>query len=98
VSRARVSPQARVDLLEIWHRIAKDSLQNAGKVWSEIEDAIRLLSDWPGLGHTRQDIKNPSLKCWAVHAFVIIYRPRGRGIEVVRIVDGRRDFRKIFRR
>ena len=98
MSRPKVAPQAQVDLLEIWHRIAKDSLQNAEKVWDELKDAIRLLSAWLGLGHSRKDIKDPSLKCWAVHAFVVVYRVRGNRIEVVRVVDGRRDFRRIFRR
>jgi plasmid stabilization system protein ParE len=47
-----VHPQARVDLLEIWHHIAKDSIKQANKVAAELEQAIRDLGKMPGKGHT----------------------------------------------
>jgi len=48
-------PQARVDLLEIWHYIANDSVAAANKVSDKIELAIRGLAEMPGKGHTGRD-------------------------------------------
>jgi plasmid stabilization system protein ParE len=35
--KLRIQPQARVDLLEIWHHIAKDSLEQANRVGDELD-------------------------------------------------------------
>ena len=53
-----IRPQARLDLLEIWHYIAQDSLSNANHVGEELETAIRRLVETPGMGHTRPDVRN----------------------------------------
>ena len=38
-----IRPQARLDLLEIWHHIATDSVQNANRMSDRLEAAIRNL-------------------------------------------------------
>ena len=85
-------------MLEIWHFIARHSVQNAGKVWDDLRSAIDLLVTSPGIGHARPEAGDPTLKFWPVHSYLIVYRPRGKTIDVPRVVDGRRDLRKLFRR
>jgi plasmid stabilization system protein ParE len=69
--KLRIQPQARVDLLEIWHHIAPNSIDNANKVSQKLEEAIRGLFDMPGKGHTRMDVKNKSYRFWSVYSYVI---------------------------
>ena len=57
--KVRIHPQARVDLLEIWHHIAKDSIAQANKVVEGLQQEIRDLGKMPGKGHTRADVKIP---------------------------------------
>ena len=91
-----IQPQARVDLLEIWHYIAKDNIAAANRVNEEIERAIRDLVSMPGMGHTRADVKPRQYRFWSVYSFVIAYRFDDESMTVVRVVHGRRDFRKLF--
>lgn len=97
MSRAKLSPQARVDLLEIWHYIAQNSLQNADFVWNDIKAGIRLLAQMPGLGHSRSDVDDQRLRFWLVHSYLIAYLPNPTPIRIVRIVSGHRDFTQVFK-
>ena len=96
--RLLIRPQARVDLLEIWHRIARDSIEAANHVSEKLESAIRGLVEMPGKGHTRSDVKNPSYRFWTVFSYVIAYRYDDVSLTVHRVVHGRRDFRRLFNR
>ena len=94
--RLVVQPQARLDLLEIWHYIATDSRQNADRVLASLEDALRDPQRMPGLGHQRADVRSPHYRFWTVHRFVIAYRFDEKTLTVVRVVHGSRDFRRLF--
>jgi plasmid stabilization system protein ParE len=93
-----VQPQARVDLLEIWHYIAKDSVAAANRVSEDLEEAIRGLLRMPGKGHSRTDVKVAEYRFWTVHSYVIGYRYDDTTLTVMRVVHGRRNFRRLFRR
>ena len=92
-----IQPQARVDLLEIWHYIARDSVVNANRVGQELDDAIRGLLLMPGKGHTRSDVKNIQYRFWSVYSYVIAYRYDQATLTVMRVVHGRRNFRRLFK-
>jgi plasmid stabilization system protein ParE len=86
-----------VDLLEIWHYIAKDSVATANRVGEELDEAIRGLLHMPGKGHTRSDVKKPEYRFWSVHSYVIGYRYDQATLTVIRVVHGRRNFRRLFK-
>jgi toxin ParE1/3/4 len=94
----RIKPRARLDLLEIWLYIAKDSVPTAIRIGDEIEAAIRGLSEMPGKGHLRTDVKDPRVRFWSVYSYIIAYRFDQAKITILRVVHGRRDFRKLFRK
>ena len=60
--KLRIEPQARVDLLEIWHYIANDSLEAATRMVEKLEAEIRGLLPMPGKGHARTDVRDPRLR------------------------------------
>ncbi|HEX8912491.1 MAG TPA: type II toxin-antitoxin system RelE/ParE family toxin [Humisphaera sp.] len=95
--KINVRPQARLDLLEIWHHIAADSVQNANLVTDRIETAIRNLAAMPGMGHERPDVDDPRYRFWSVSSYVIAYRFDATTLVVVRVVHGSRDFRGLIR-
>jgi toxin ParE1/3/4 len=96
--RILIQPQARVDLLEIWHHIAQDSIAAATKVTDRVEEAIEGLAQMPGKGHSRADVRNKAYRFWSVYSYVIGYRFDEETLIVVRVVHGRRNFRKLFRK
>jgi toxin ParE1/3/4 len=93
-----VRPQARLDLLEVWHQIAADSPSTADKVFQRIESEIRDLMEMPGKGHWRSDVRDVRYGFWTVYSYVVAYRYDETTSTVVRVIHGRRDFRKLFKR
>ena len=53
-----------------------------------------MLAEMPHVGHLRPDL-HPELKCSVAGSYVIFYREIDGGIEVARVLHGRRDFRAI---
>lgn len=94
---SRISRRAEKDIDEIWDFIARDSFDNADKVELEIQKAIRLLSEFPNIGHHRSDVSNPGYRFWSVYKHLIAYRVRGRRVTIVRVVHGARNIRRLFK-
>ena len=90
-------PQARLDLLEVWHYIAPHDAAAAARMVDRIEAAIRGLTEMPGKGHTRDDVADPRYRFWTVRPYVIGYRFDDVTLTVVRVIHGARDFRRHFR-
>jgi plasmid stabilization system protein ParE len=91
-----IRPQARRDLLDVWHYIARDSIAAANRVGVALDQAIRGLAEMPGKGHARPDASDPRYRFWTVYSYVIAYRYDDKSVTIVRVVHGRRDFRKLF--
>ena len=51
----------------------------------------------PLQGRVRDDL-GPRLRSIAVGNYLIIYRPTAQGVEIARVVDGRRDVPALFKR
>src|SRR5215470_2043293 len=89
---------ARTDVLEIWEYIAdEDGVDRADHVATELEAAMRRLAEMPGMGHSRDDLGDESLRAWPVWSFLIIYRPETQPLQVIRVLHGSRDLNAIFR-
>ena len=90
------SPEARVDLSEIWEYYAKVAGQlTADSVVRRIGDACRLIEDYPLGGRARDEVR-PGLRSIVARRHVIFYRVRDDSAEIVRVLDGRRDLDEIF--
>jgi plasmid stabilization system protein ParE len=85
------SPEARLDLLEIWEHIAADDVDAADRVEQEIQRAVSMLAKTPKLGHVRKDLTSMPVRFWTVYTYLVIYDPDTRPLEVVRILSGYRD-------
>lgn len=85
------SPEARLDLLEIWEFIARDNLDAADRVEREIQQAASMLSDNPEIGHRRSDLTTKPVRFWPVYSYLIVYDPATNPLEIVRILSGYRD-------
>ncbi len=82
--------RARQDLIEIWEHIAADNPSAADALLDRIDDACSRLIDHPRIGPARDDIR-PGLRYLVVGDYVALYRVIDEGVEIVRVVHGRRD-------
>jgi toxin ParE1/3/4 len=91
-----VSKEARDDLREIKNYIAEDSIANARRVIGEFRHAFLELAKTPGMGHTRQDLTNRPVLFWPVRSYLMIYRSGMRPIEIVAVLHGKRNLKRIL--
>jgi toxin ParE1/3/4 len=98
MARYQLTVRATTDLQDILDYIRRSSPTAARRVRSELRAAMRLIAEFPGMGHSRADVDDPSLRFWSVYSYVIAYRPGAKPLAIVRIVHGARDFGKLFGR
>jgi toxin ParE1/3/4 len=95
VSRLRFSRRAERDLNLIGDYIRQHDLAAAERWVDLIEAKCRSLAEQPGLGRLRTDLLQ-DLRSLVVGNYIIFYRPVEGGIEVVRVLHGRRDLGALF--
>src|SRR5882762_2291269 len=93
-----LTEEAERDLNEIWEYVAEQSITSADTVMREIREGIELVAFAPGIGHQRRDVKDRRYRFWKANRFIIAYFRDTKPLQIVRIVGGSRDFRKVFRK
>jgi toxin ParE1/3/4 len=83
-------PLARGDLLDIWDYVASDNLENADRLVDTINKKCEMLARFPKMGRLRDEVLD-SLRSFPVGNYVIFYRPIEDGVEIVRVLHGKRD-------
>lgn len=96
------TPQARSDLIEIYTYIGLDNPAAAERIFAAIQAKVELLSRFPRLGVRRPEIR-PSTRMLVEGVYLILYEIHPEvedeeidSVEVVRIVDGRRNLKNLF--
>jgi toxin ParE1/3/4 len=90
------SPEAEADLLEIWHwGAANFSPDTADGHLRDIGQVARNLCTFPSSGIQRDQLV-PGIRSILVYPSVIFYRIGDGSIDIVRVVDGRRNLAAIF--
>jgi toxin ParE1/3/4 len=95
MNRAYFSASARSDLLEILEYIGLDKPGAAVSQVEKLEAACSMLARNPYSGTSRDDLL-PNLRAFSLGNYVVFFRACADGIEVVRVVHGSRDYRKLF--
>lgn len=90
------SPQAQADLADIWRYYATAAgAAVADKIAREFVDSSKALGRFPHAGRARDDVR-PQLRSVVATPFVIFYRIIEDTVQIVRVLDGRRDIDEIF--
>jgi toxin ParE1/3/4 len=89
------SQQARHDMNEIWAYIAEDNVVAADGLIDEFHQTTRTLADNPKLGRRRKELSD-GLRSLHVGNYVILYRPHGDGVMIIRVLHGARDLPEMF--
>ena len=95
-------PQALEDLRDLYVSIGLDNEDAAERVYSAIEARVEMLSGFPRMGPRRPEIA-ATARILVERPYLILYElhpdtdegPTAR-IELVRVVDGRRELSRIF--
>jgi len=87
---------SRLDYLQIFLHVGEQNLPAAEQLLRDFDAALVRLADMPGLGPERPELGR-GLRSFPVGNYLIIYRPAGAGIHLIRVVHGSRNLRRIFR-
>ena len=88
---------ARNDIREIWKYVSKRNPTAAAKLVRLIDEAVEKLALSPNIGHKRDDVKNSSYWFYRVKSYMIAYRFTDEFLYFLRVVHGRRDFKRLFK-
>ncbi len=96
------TPQAREDLIEIYIYIGLDNSSAAERIFEAVQAKTESLRKHPRLGVRRPEIR-PSARILVEGPYLILYETHpdsDRGaideVEIVRIVDGRRNLKNLY--
>lgn len=100
MARLLVREQAWVDLEEVGAFIAKDNPAAAAEVVRQLRVSFEQLARMPQLGRLVTKIKtSEQLRMWLLPAFrnyLIFYRELPDAVEIVRVLHGARDIKRIL--
>lgn len=96
------SPKSLEDLMDIYVMIGLDSPDAAERVYSAIEARAEMLPGFPRLGPRRPDI-GPTARMLVEGSYLVLYELHPdtdegptESVEIVRVVDGRRELSRLF--
>ena len=89
------SSTAEKDLDDIWDYISQDNPTAAANLLRLLDSKFQMLSENPLMGQNRADLA-PTLRSFSSRNYVIFFRPISDGIEIVRVLHGARDSKKLF--
>jgi toxin ParE1/3/4 len=102
VARVVISPRADRELEDLWLTISSDDERAANRIVRAIGGKIALLAEYPRLGARRQNIK-PTIRMLVEYPYLILYETHPNTdqgpideVEIVGVVDGRRDLTNWF--
>jgi toxin ParE1/3/4 len=96
MARYRIARRAGLDLDDIWSSIAqRGSPLAADRVLARLHEAFVNLSLSPRMG-VRRSRFGPNLRMFPVFEYLIFYRPTDDGVQIVRVLHGRRNITRDF--
>lgn len=95
MKRYLINVLATHDLNEIADYFTTNNIEAGERFFQEFSRRCQQLVNFPNLGRTYIEIR-PDLRGLALDGYVIFYRILDNGIEILRVVSGRRDMLSIF--
>ena len=95
MSEVILSELAEAGLTDIWVFAAQDDAEAADRLLDQIYEKRQFLANSPKAGRQRSEL-DPSLRSFAAGNYVIFYRESPSGIEIARVLHGRRDIPSLF--
>jgi toxin ParE1/3/4 len=91
----RHSPQSEADLEAILEDLQQKDPAVADRYATAFYEKGQALARFPEMGRLRLEIA-PNLRSTLVHPYVLFYRIEGETVQIIRILHGRRDLRRII--
>ena len=94
MSYVLTGPASR-DIDDILDYIAAQSVQTAVIVSQRFEKTFKRIAETPGIGHERDELRDPNVRVLGVSGYLVIYDPTLSPVHILRVVRGGRDLGRI---
>ena len=91
--RYRLTSPARRDLRDVWKVVAHRSEARADRFLDELAARFQEIADGPRAPGSKDILYDSGCRIHTVCEFIVFYRPRDDGIEIIRILEGLDDLR-----
>ena len=91
------SDQSEQDVYEMGVFIALDNPDAASRLVDRFDEALKMLAENPLAGRVREELA-PDVRSFPVGNYLLFYRPTQNGVELIRVLHGARDLRRLFKR
>ena len=95
MNRSSINILATQDLNEIADYFTANSIEAGERFFREFDRRSKQLVNFPNSGRSYAEIR-PGLRGLPLDGYVIFYRVLDEGIEILRVVSGRRDLPSLF--
>jgi toxin ParE1/3/4 len=95
--KIRISGKARAELLEIYRYLSERNPAVADRTAADVDAKLRQLAHFPFMGRERPEFA-PRLRSVLVRTYLVFYTFSDDGIVIMRVIDGRMDIDKEFRK
>ena len=95
MNRYVINILASYDLNEIAEYFSQKNLEAGEKYFQEFNRKCTQLVSFPNSGKSYSEI-NPDLRGLSLEGYIIFYRVLDDGVEILRVVSGRRDLSSMF--
>ncbi|MEP7354252.1 MAG: type II toxin-antitoxin system RelE/ParE family toxin [Acidobacteriota bacterium] len=92
-----LTPQAELDVSDLWEYIANGNIEAADRVVTVLEAAFYELAKTPGIGHLREELADRRHRFFLVYSYLIVYRYETKPLQVIRVLHAARDVQNILR-
>ena len=96
MSQFVLTPAAEDDIRELLEYIERDNPSAVQRVRDGLLDGMRLIAERPGIGHARTDLASEAVRFWSLFSYLIIYRQETKPVQIVRVLRGKRDVRRLL--
>lgn len=83
------------DLDQICDFVAQSNVKAASQLFDVIRQKCKLVANFPNMGKDYAWIK-PNLRGFIINDYIVFYYPHENGIDIVRVVYGRRDLKALL--
>ena len=87
--------EAEEDLIGIWIYIARDNPAAADATLRGIDEKFSMLAENPRIGRALPELRK-GMRRWPFGEYLILYREIPEGVEIVRVVHGARDLKRVM--
>ncbi|MFN8555570.1 MAG: type II toxin-antitoxin system RelE/ParE family toxin [Candidatus Obscuribacterales bacterium] len=96
MKRLLFTPKSLQDFQEIHDYIAQDSIEAAADFIDRLQQRCNELCNMPGMGRKRDELAS-GMRSSAVGEHIIFYRVVDEKLEIMHVLHGKRNLRKMFK-